>query len=191
MKEYINILDLCETGTNELGPGLRYVIWVQGCPFNCKGCITPDGIPIVENNLLEINQIISAICANRKIAGITISGGEPFLQASKLVKILSAVKSIRPELDIIVFSGFNLNDLDWIEAKELLQLIDVLIDGKYIDKLNDNKGLRGSSNQKVHYLTDRLKKHQNYFEERQRSIEVHVFNDHQTLIGVPNKLITV
>ncbi len=191
MKEYINILDLCETGTNELGPGLRYVIWVQGCPFNCKGCITPDGIPIVENNLLEINQIISAICANRKITGITISGGEPFLQASKLVKILSAVKSIRPELDIIVFSGFNLNDLDWIEAKELLQLIDVLIDGKYIDKLNDNKGLRGSSNQKVHYLTDRLKKHQNYFEERQRSIEVHVFNDHQTLIGVPNKLITV
>jgi anaerobic ribonucleoside-triphosphate reductase activating protein len=191
VKEYINILDLCETGTNELGPGLRYVIWVQGCPFNCKGCITPDGIPIVENNLLEINQIISAICANRKITGITISGGEPFLQASKLVKILSAVKSIRPELDIIVFSGFNLNDLDWIEAKELLQLIDVLIDGKYIDKLNDNKGLRGSSNQKVHYLTDRLKKHQNYFEERQRSIEVHVFNDHQTLIGVPNKLITV
>lgn len=191
MNEYINILDLCETGTRELGPGLRYVIWVQGCPFHCKGCITPDGIPIVENNLVEISQIISAICANKNITGITISGGEPFMQASKLMKILKSVKVTRPELDVVVFSGFKLSELDWIEAKDFLLQIDVLIDGKYIDKLNDNKGLRGSSNQKIHYLTKRLKNHQNYFEERQRNIEVHIFNQHQTIIGVPNKSISI
>lgn len=191
MSEYINILDLCETGTRELGPGIRYVIWVQGCPFNCKGCITPEGIPIVENNLIEINQIISAICENKKITGITISGGEPFMQASKLVKILQAVKKQRPELNVIVFSGFQLKELDWIEAIELLSLIDVLIDGKYIEKLNDNKGLRGSANQKINYLTDRLKANQKYFEERERSIEVHVYNQQQTLIGIPNREVLI
>lgn len=191
MAEYINILDLCETGTKELGPGNRYVIWVQGCPFNCKGCVTPEGIPIVENNLVEINQIIFAICANEKITGITISGGEPFMQASKLVKILTAIKTVRPELDVVVFSGFQLKELDWIEAKELIELIDVLIDGKYIDKLNDNKGLRGSSNQNINYITDKLKQHKNYFEERERSFEIHVYNQHQTIIGVPNKEVTV
>lgn len=191
MEEYINILDLCETGTKELGPGNRYVIWVQGCPFNCKGCITPEGIPIVENNLVEISEITSAICANEEITGITISGGEPFMQASKLTKILSVVKTVRPELNVIVFSGFKLKELDWVEAKEFLELIDVLIDGKYIEKLNDNKGLRGSSNQKINYLTDKLKHHKKYFEERERNIEIHVFNHHQTIIGVPNKAVTV
>jgi len=189
MAEYINILDLCETGTRELGPGNRYVIWVQGCPFNCKGCITPDGIAIVENNLVDLNKLISSICANKKITGITISGGEPFMQASKLVKILKAVKEIRPNLDVVVFSGFKLKELDWPEAIELLELLDVLIEGKYIEKLNDNKGLRGSSNQKINYLTERLKLHKYYFEERKRSVEVHIYNHYQTTIGVPNKAI--
>jgi anaerobic ribonucleoside-triphosphate reductase activating protein len=189
--EYINILDLCETGTRELGPGNRYVIWVQGCPFNCKGCITPEGIPIVKNNLIEIDHIISAICQNDRITGITISGGEPFMQASRLVRILKAVKSIRPELDVVMFSGFVLKELDWIEAMELLELIDVLIDGKYVEKLNDNKGLRGSSNQRVNYITERLKNHKGYFEERERSVEIHVYNHYQTVIGVPNKVLIV
>ncbi|MCW3108635.1 MAG: anaerobic ribonucleoside-triphosphate reductase activating protein [Segetibacter sp.] len=191
MAEYINILDLCETGTRELGPGNRYVIWVQGCPFNCIGCITPDGIPIIENNLVEISQIIFAICSNKKITGITISGGEPFMQASKLTKILTAVKATRPELDVVVFTGFRLKELDWVEAKMFLELIDVLIDGKYIEKLNDNKGLRGSSNQQINYLTEKLKDHKSYFEERQRSIEIHVYNQYRTIIGVPNKALAV
>lgn len=191
MTEYINILDLCEAGTRELGPGLRYVIWVQGCPFNCKGCITPEGIPIIKNNLVEISQIISAINGNKKITGVTLSGGEPFMQASKLAIILAAVKAVRPELDVVVFTGFKLKELDWTEAKELLKFVDVLIDGKYIERLNDNKGLRGSSNQRVNYLTQKLKHHKHYFEERERSIEVHVYDQHQTIIGVPNKQVVI
>lgn len=113
------------------------------------------------------------------------------MQASKLAKILKEVKLIRPELNVIVFTGFKLKELEWEEAIELLRLIDVLIDGKYIEKLNDNKGLRGSSNQQVNYLTGRLKQHKYYFEERERSVEVHVYNQQQTIIGVPNKSITI
>src|ERR1700753_3733472 len=169
MKDYINILDLCETGTRELGPGNRFAIWVQGCPFNCKGCTTPEGIPMIKNNLVSTDKIIAAIGENKKITGITISGGEPFMQASKLVRILKGAKALRPELDTIVFTGFELSELDWPDALELLELTDVLIDGKYIRHLNDNKGLRGSSNQKIHYLTDKLRGHKQYFEERKRS----------------------
>lgn len=187
MTDYINILDLCETGTMELGPGLRYVIWVQGCPFSCKGCITPDGIPFVAKNLIKINKIASSIKNSEHITGITISGGEPFMQASKLSDILKMVKETRPELDVIVFTGFKLKELDWKEAKALLNQIDVLIDGKYVEALNDNMGLRGSSNQKIHYLTNKLSNHKKYFEKRYRNIEVHVYESHQKIIGVPNK----
>lgn len=190
MEEYINLLDLCESGTRELGPGNRYVIWVQGCPHKCYGCISPEGIPFEVNNLVQINYIISAICKQEKISGITISGGEPFMQASKLVKIILAVKTIRPEIDVVVFSGFKLRELNWLEAKDLLKLIDVLIDGKYIENLSINIGLRGSSNQQVIFLTDKLKQHKQYFEERERSIEIHVYNQHQKIIGLPNKIVT-
>lgn len=189
MNHYLNILDLCETGSRGLGPGNRYIIWVQGCPFHCKGCITPEGIPIVKKNLVSISDLIDSIIRNDAITGITISGGEPFLQASGLTSLLRAVKVERPALDVIVFSGFKRADLDWPEALELLSLADVLIDGKYIDRLNDNKGMRGSSNQRVHFLSDRLRGCQSYFEDGERSLEIHVYDTHRTAIGVPPKSI--
>lgn len=185
MTGHLNILDLCETGSRQLGPGLRYVIWVQGCPFNCRGCATPDGIPIVPNNLIRIDELATAVVANKSITGLTISGGEPFLQASKLVRLINTVKSLRPELDVIVYSGFKRKELVWPEAVDLLTCIDVLIDGRYIERLNDNKGLRGSSNQQVHFLTARLAEYRSYFEGRPRSVEVHIHGSHQTMIGVP------
>jgi anaerobic ribonucleoside-triphosphate reductase activating protein len=191
MVDHINVLDICDTGTRELGPGNRFVIWVQGCPFNCRNCVTPDGIPFVKNKIMEVGQLATDICGNYRIAGITISGGEPFMQASKLVKLLAMVRSIRPELNVIIFSGFTLKELNWEEAVALLSFTDVLIDGKYVEKLNDNKGLRGSSNQRIHYLTDRLKGESHYFEERDRSIEIHIYNDYQLMIGVPNQHITI
>ncbi len=187
MDALINILDLCETGTMELGPGYRFVIWVQGCPFNCKGCASPEGIPITLNKMMSIEEIACAICSNKEITGITISGGEPFMQASKLVGLLDMVKAARPDLDIIVFSGFRLEELVWPEAEALLCRIDVLIDGLYVAKLNDNRGLRGSSNQRIHHITPRWKAHHHYFEEKERNVEVHVYKDFQVIIGVPNK----
>jgi len=189
--EYLNVSDICHTGTRELGPGNRFAIWVQGCPFNCKNCVTPEAIPFVKNNMVAIALLANEICANHKLTGITISGGEPFMQASKLVKLINMVKLVRPELDVIIFSGFTLKELNWEEANALLTLTDVLIDGKYVEKFNDNKGLRGSSNQHVHYLTGRLKDEAFYFEQRERSIEVHIYNDYQLVIGVPNQQIVI
>jgi len=182
----LNIFDFCE-GTKVLGTGLRFVIWVQGCTFKCKGCISPYGQEIKENILVDINILAQSIIKNKSIEGITISGGEPFLQVSKLNKLLKIIKEQRPALNIIVFTGFELEDLDWDEAKEFLQFIDVLIDGKYIEELNDNKGLRGSSNQRVHFLTNRLIQYKEIFENNDRNAEIIVDNNYKKIIGIPNK----
>jgi len=186
MAATLNVFDLCE-GTKVLGPGLRYVIWVQGCTFNCNGCISPYGQEITENTLVDINTLAQSIIRNKNIEGLTISGGEPFLQASKLHKLLKIVTELRPELNIIVFTGFDLEDLDWNEAKDFLQFIDVLIDGRYIEELNDNKGLRGSSNQRVHFLTNRLIQYKEIFENSSRNADVIVTNNYRKIIGIPNK----
>ena len=182
----LNIFDLCE-GTKALGSGLRFVIWVQGCTFNCKGCISPYGQAIKENILVDVNVLAQSIIENKSIKGITISGGEPFLQASKLYKLLKIIKEQRPELNLIVFTGFDLEDLDWDEAKDFLQFVDVLIDGRYVEQLNDNKGLRGSSNQRVHFLTNRLIRYKDIFENGDRNAEVIVAKNYKKIIGVPNK----
>jgi len=191
MDSLLNVLHICETGTTQLGPGLRYCLWVQGCPFNCKGCTTPEGIPIVPNQLISIESIYTSIISNNNISGITISGGEPFLQASKLSILLESVLKNRPELNIIIYTGFKRSQLNWQEALKMLKYIDVLIDGHYIKKYDDNKGLRGSSNQKIHHLTERLIEHQNYFENRERSLDVFVQNGQAVLIGIPNQNITI
>jgi len=189
MSKYINILDICHKATDVLGPGNRFILWVQGCPFNCKSCATPDGIPIVPNKLFKLDTIIQLIIKNKNIDGITISGGEPFLQASKLYTILNKVLLVRPKLNVIVYTGFKYDSLDWKEAKKLLTKIDLLIDGPYIDSLNNNKGLRGSVNQNFIFLTERLKPYKEYFYNSHRKIEVHIDNFNQTIIGIPNKQI--
>ena len=186
--DILNVFDLCE-GTKALGPGMRFSIWVQGCTFNCKGCTSPYGQAIKENILVGVNSLAQSIINNKSIEGVTISGGEPFLQASKLQNLLKIIKEQRPELNTIVFTGFDLEDLDWNEAKEFLQFIDVLIDGKYIEDLNDNKGLRGSSNQRIHFLTNRLVQYKEDFENGNRYGEIRILQDSNKYhyIGILNK----
>jgi anaerobic ribonucleoside-triphosphate reductase activating protein len=184
----LNIFDY-SNGSQALGPGLRCIVWVQGCPFNCKGCTSPEGRPIEENILVEIDTLVEAIINNTSIQGVTISGGEPFLQAAQLAELLKKVKKVRPELDVIVYTGYTIEKLHWQDTKELLALTDVLIDGQYIDELNDNKGLRGSSNQKIHFLTGKLKNFEDTLENSPRNVEVIISDSYKKIIGVPNKTI--
>jgi anaerobic ribonucleoside-triphosphate reductase activating protein len=188
MAEYLNIFDFCE-GTKALGPGLRCVIWVQGCPFNCKGCTSPYGRPIKENILVEVSSVAQSIVRNHLIDGITISGGEPFLQASKLSFLLKTIKEARPKLTAIVYTGFDFEDLDWSEAHEFMQYIDLLIDGKYMEDLNNDKGIRGSNNQRFHYLTDKLTLYKEELENGERTGEIHIIQNNSIYhyIGIQNK----
>ena len=186
MDHTLNVYHISE-GSYALGPGLRYIIWVQGCMQNCKGCISPQSRPMIANNLIRIETLANSIINNHKIEGITISGGEPFLQASKLALLLQMVKEKRPELNVIVFSGYQLKQLNSDKANKFIQYIDLLIDGPYVDELNDEKGMRGSSNQQFHYLTDRLILFQDELENGGRSNEMVIKNEEIQVIGIPRK----
>jgi anaerobic ribonucleoside-triphosphate reductase activating protein len=174
-------------GTKALGPGLRSVLWVQGCPFNCPGCFSVDWIPQTINELWETNELAKLLVCN-DFEGLTISGGEPFAQAGALVDLIRIIRTLRPDYTFIVYTGFEIEkiraDKSSGDKVQLLNLIDVLIDGKYVQYRNDNKGLRGSSNQRVHLLSDRYKNFD--FENSQRIQEYYLTDTNLQIVGLPD-----
>lgn len=182
----LNIAEICPT-TRTLGPGQRFVIWVQGCCFNCAGCISPEWIPQEVANLVEPTILAQTILSVSGTEGVTISGGEPMLQAEALSELLSKLRQ-KTSLSIICFTGFTLAQLlakSEPNINRLLLLIDVLIDGQYIAELNDNKGWRGSANQVVHFLTDRHLPEADLFRDRLRNVEIHLRHDAALMVGIP------
>ena len=132
-----------------LGPGKRVGIWFCGCPRRCKGCSNPELWELQERYITTpetVFEMIQTISSNHTIDGFTITGGDPFFQPEDLKKLLDMLKEISD--DIIVYTGYRLSELD----KDILTNISVLIDGEYIEELNDNSFLKGSSNQEIHIL---------------------------------------
>lgn len=186
----LNIYRICEK-SSALGPGTRFVIWVQGCIQHCKGCITPQSRPLEINHLISVDTLAQSIIESKNIDGITISGGEPFLQAKNLTKLLETVLTSRPELNVIAFSGYTIEQLISDRAKKLLHLMDLLIDGPYIEELNDGKGLRGSSNQRLHFLTNKLLPFKEQLEKGGRNNEVILESNGMHIVGIPRKDINI
>lgn len=135
------------------GPGIRFVIFTQGCPHHCFGCHNPQTHDFNGGREEKIDNLISKINENPLLKGVTLSGGEPFMQAKQLSKLLD--KLDKNKLDIITYTGFKYEDLlqksnDENGFYELLKRTDFLIDGKFeIDKKDENLKFRGSSNQRV------------------------------------------
>ena len=171
--------------TMALGPGRRFAIWTQGCLRRCKGCASPEHQSLGGGYLVETKDLADRICSCPSIDGITISGGEPFLQAKPIVELLNMVNTIRPELTILVFTGNKIEELTDHNSKELLDKIDLLVDGEYIAELNDGKGLRGSTNQRFHFLTQRLRRFQDEVMNGKRRREVYVESERDMItIGI-------
>ena len=171
--------------TQALGPGTRAAIWVQGCPLNCRGCVAPEWIPFTPATQMTPEQIVNGLDLDQ-ISGMTFSGGEPMEQAAGLAAIARLVRE-RKDLDLICFTGYRyerlVNDPPNSGVPELLAEVDVLIDGPYIQALNDSIGLRGSSNQRVIHLTSRLKGYD--FETQTRRVEITINDGEIGLVGVP------
>ncbi len=183
---YINVATL-QPNVSNLGLGNRFAIWVQGCPFNCYKCTSTDWIPFKVANLFSINELKNIILEDENIDGLTISGGEPMMQAGRLALLVELIKKKNENIDVICFTGFDLKNLIWKEAKEFMQYIDVLITGKYIDRLNNNKGLRGSTNQKIHFLTNKLINEKDYFYNSKRDLNFYVTDSEVMMTGIPEK----
>lgn len=183
----LNILDICSQGTRALGPGFRYALWTQGCPFNCKNCISPESHSTEPNLIVDIQSLAEDIISNRKIEGLSISGGEPFIQAGKLSVLLSIVKQHRPDLNVLCFTGYVYDELNWPDALSLLSHIDLLIDGRFQSDKNEGIGLRGSSNQSFIFLSDALLPYREELEKGPRKLEMYIGNKDIKTIGIPTK----
>ena len=133
--------------TEALGPGKRYALWVQGCKRNCRGCLSPGSHDFEKGEWIDTLVLAKEIIQTEMIEGLTISGGEPFLQAKALCELVRYIKS-KKDYGIIIYTGNLYEELlgsKDIYIKKLLSFTDILIDGEYIEELNDGKSLRGSS----------------------------------------------
>lgn len=186
MDKLLNIYHLHE-GSRALGPGLRYIIWVQGCNQNCRGCISSESRPMTVNQLVRIDTLAESIIHKKDIDGITISGGEPFLQATKLTSLLQMVKEEKPNLNVMVFTGYTIEQLCTEKARVFMAYIDLLIDGPYVENLNNERGMRGSSNQRFHFFTDKLLPYREELEKGERKNEIITDADGTHIVGIPRK----
>ena len=128
------------------GDGIRFAIFMQGCLRNCAGCHNPETHAVDGGRLIDTAEIISAIKKNPLLDGITLTGGEPFLQADAANEIACAAKNLG--LSVWCYTGFTFEELP--PEVELLKNIDVLIDGEFIESLRDLElQFRGSHNQRI------------------------------------------
>ena len=186
----LNVAAFCPRVTSH-GPGLRAVVWVQGCPFRCAGCIAPEWQEQRTADLVPTETLARRILAQPGLTGLTFSGGEPMLQAAALAGLAEMVRQQRPALDVICFTGYLWKELAARATlgdtgiERLLGQVDVLIDGPYIQAQDNGRGLRGSANQVVHRLTEVGRKMNYDFENTPRQAEIYVSDGKCLLAGVP------
>jgi len=145
--------------TSVLGPGQRAAIWVQGCPMACPGCASPDTHSASGGEQVSVTDLASRLLGGPGVEGLTISGGEPFAQAQALTALIRELKR-RTDWSFWVYSGYTLDHLleNGTEAqRQLVDEIDVLVDGPYASSMPTQKRWRGSSNQRVHLLSTRYR----------------------------------
>ncbi len=135
------------------GDGCRLTVFVQGCHRRCHDCQNPETQPMEGGRRIDTADILAKVKANPLLAGVTFSGGEPFLQPAPLAALARAVHALG--LDVWSYSGFTLDELLARAEKDkataaLLNEIDVLVDGPYEEAERDlTLHFRGSRNQRV------------------------------------------
>ncbi len=138
------------------GPGERMVIWFQGCTLACPGCCNPETHPFEPRIETDVEALLDRISATaERIDGITLSGGEPLAQAAGLLALVDGIRR-RTQLSTLLFSGYRIEEIQRQPlGPAILGRCDLLIAGRYQQGRQCGQGLRGSSNQQIHLLSDR------------------------------------
>lgn len=145
------------------GPGVRSVIWVQGCDKRCEGCWNPETWDILSGYTTTLGQILKDMPIN-SVEGLTFSGGEPFLQPLACAELATIVK--QQGKSIMCYTGYEYTDL--IESNNerintFLSCIDILVDGPYKKDIPPVHPWAGSGNQRVLFLKEgRIVKEESY-----------------------------
>lgn len=144
----LSILDIVED-TMVDGPGFRTTIYCAGCPNHCPGCHNPQSWDINNGHLVSTDDIMKVIEAD-PFANVTFSGGDPMFQPDGFTELAETIRQ-RTKKTIWCYTGFRYEDLLSHPAhRRLLELVDVLVDGPYIERLRSEELIfRGSSNQRL------------------------------------------
>ncbi len=143
--------------TEAEGPGVRFAVWFQGCPLRCPGCCNPEFLAFRTDRIRRLIDIIREMNDTPGIEGISLLGGEPFAHAMASVALATAAQE--RGLSVMIYSGYTLAELRSNPdpaVVELLARTDLLVDGPYErDKPETQRRWIGSSNQVLHFLTNR------------------------------------
>lgn len=179
---YLNIMGyIDESEVN--GPGCRAVVWAQGCLQECPGCFNRNSWSFEINKLITVDALAGKILSNPRNTGVTFSGGEPFWQAPAFAALASKLRIAG--LNVMSFTGFSLEKLQSEYAptgsKELIDQLDILIDGEFVESLaiNDPSSPVSSTNQRVHIFSPKL---QDNITWSSNQTEVHIFKDGSRII---------
>ena len=182
-------IDRIVTNVKTLGPGNRLGIWVNGCSRGCKGCVSSNLQPVDYETEGRIEDFLDGFNL-KKIDGVTISGGEPFEQIKELKRLIEILKENSVE-DILIYTGYTLEELQMMKNKNvdyILNNIAVLIDGPYVLELDDQKhNLKGSTNQKIHYLNEKYENLYNEFISTNRHMQEFTIANILLGVGIPTK----
>lgn len=135
------------------GPGIRFVVFCQGCPHKCKGCHNPITHDFDGGYDCSIEKILKAIDENPLLDGVTFSGGEPVCQSAGFLAL--GKELVKRGLNILMFTGYTFEELmkmksEDADLRQLLEITDTLIDGPYIEGERDlTLQFRGSRNQRI------------------------------------------
>lgn len=135
------------------GPGIRFVVFFQGCPHLCTGCHNPETHDMTGGRETDTDEVLRRMRESRLIRGLTLSGGEPFLQADAALILARGARV--SGLNVVAYSGYHFEEL--LErgksepvVAQLLGEIDMLVDGPYMETRRDiSLAFRGSCNQRL------------------------------------------
>ena len=132
------------------GPGIRTTFFCQGCPHHCEGCHNPETWTFEGGTPMETEAMVSIVTGNPLCRGVTFSGGEPFAQAEGFLSLARALKA--KGYEVASYSGYTFEALlrGTDAQRQLLENIDILIDGPFLQKEKSLElAFRGSTNQRI------------------------------------------
>lgn len=135
------------------GPGIRFAVFVQGCPHLCEGCHNPETHDFDGGRVVDTDELFEQCSANPLIKGVTFSGGEPFCQAAALYEL--GCRFRERGLNLMCYSGWTYEELleksiSEEDVKKLLSILDCLVDGRFeLSQRSLELKFRGSANQRI------------------------------------------
>lgn len=172
-------LNSVDVDVDTLGPGPACVLWTQGCPLSCRGCMSPQTTRPRGGVYAEIAHVADWL-QSRPERRLTLSGGEPSVHAAEICELLDL---LGPAWTVTAYSGFDLAQLrtQGSAVASFLDRLDLLIAGPYVLEQHASLLWRGSANQVIHNLSGRV----HVPADETAGVEVRLHADLVEAIGVP------